>query len=127
VYTGKVDIFQTVMDYILFDHSFKYKTKYEKDYHDLYDEKYKYDSNYQGDFIWYKHYFKSFDCGSLNWNTILHHRICCALKMESLNFKDFGGTDDPILKVLNICGDGNGDCLFVQQNNTVFILDYETS
>ena len=32
-----------------------------------------------------------------------------------------------ILKVLNICGDGNGDCLFVQQNDTVFILDYETS
>lgn len=47
--------------------------------------------------------------------------------MELLNHEDFGGTDDPFIKCICICGDGNGDCFFVQQNNTIFILDYETS
>ena len=128
VFTEKVDIIQTVMDYILFNSSFKYKTEYEKDHHDFCDEKYKYDSNYNGDFFKYKFSFKSVDnCSLLNWDTILHKSLCCSFTMKTISYKDFGGTDDPILKVLNICGDGNGDCLFVQQNNTVFILDYETS
>lgn len=100
------DILQCVVDYIYFEFQ-----------------------NGDGDVDYYFQYgmhFKTFD-NIRDWNTLLCKRICCLTLLKTIDYKDFGGTDDPIMKCFCICGDGNGDCFFVQQNDSVFIIDYETS